>query len=78
MRSLKYLELVGLRRETEHRFPLSMADVAWDAEVEVLPVTPCAEEVLNIALSRAFGTDSSLENYVSGISHPISPEKGKE
>lgn len=78
MRSLKYLELVGLRRETEHRFPLSMADVAWDAEVEVLPVTPCAEEVLNIALSRAFGTNSSFEHHVSEFSRLVSPEKGKE
>ncbi len=78
MRSLKYLELVGLRRETEHRFPLSMANVAWEAEQEVLTVTPCTEEILDIALSRAFGTDPSLENYVSEISHPISPEKGKE
>ena len=78
MRSLKYLELVSLRRETEHRFPLSMADVAWEAEQEVLPITPCTEEVLDIALSRAFGTDPSLENHFSEISHPISPEKGKE
>lgn len=78
MRSLKYLELVGLRYERKHRFPQSTADAAWEAEEEVLTVTPCTEEVLDIALSRAFGTDSSLENYVSEISHPISPEKGKE
>lgn len=78
MSSLKYLALVGLSRETEHRFPLSMADAAWEAKQEVLTVTPCTEEVLDIALSRAFGTDSSLENHFSEISHPISPEKGKE
>lgn len=78
MRSLKYLELVSLRCETEHRFPQSMSDATWEAEEEVLTVTPCTEEVLDIALSRAFGTDSSLENYVSESSHPISPEKGKE
>ena len=78
MRSLKYLELVGLRCETEHRFPLSMADVAWEAEVEVLPVTPCTEELLDIALSRAFGTDSLLEHHISEFSRLVSPEKGKE
>lgn len=78
MSSLKYLELVSLRCERKHRFPLSMADVAWEAEQEVLTVTPCTEEVLDIALSRAFGTDPSLENHFSEISHPISPEKGKE
>ncbi len=78
MRSLKYLELVGLRRETEHRFPLSMADVAWEAEQEVLPITPCTEEVLDIALSRAFGTDPSFEHHVSEFSRLVSPEKGKE
>lgn len=78
MRSLKYLDLVSLRCETEHRFPQSTADTAWETEAEVLTVTPCAEEVLDIALSRAFGTDPSLENHFSEISHPISPEKGKE
>jgi len=68
MSSLKYLALVGPRYERKHRFPQSTADAAWEAE----------EEVLDIALSRAFGTDSSLENHFSEISHPISPEKGKE
>lgn len=78
MSSLKYLELVSLRCERKHRFPQSTADTAWETEAEVLTVTPCTEEVLDIALSRAFGTDSSLENYVSEISHPISSDKGKE